>query len=208
MKNTNTNNPMTQAMDFAQVAGMMQAMQAMMPMMQALAPILASEQAQGAGNASEQGEQAQASAWGAMCERKGAGKAQGKRKGADKAQGEQAQGIAWMAISRQNERQTVYDVRQAMVQGKPFEGLVKAWVVLNEKKVPTDARVLKICEDMRCACLQAKGMKVKGADNAHFEVASMVTVKRAFYCAMRGMPIVETRNDERPATRGKKAQGK
>ena len=54
----------------------------------------------------------------------------------------------------------------------------------------------------------AMGMKVKGADNAHFEVASMVTVKRAFYCAMRGMPVVETRNDTRPETRGKNAQGK
>lgn len=194
MKNNNTNNPMMQALDMAQVAGMMQAMQALAPMMQAMQAM----QAQGAGKAQAQGaDKAQAM------------QAQGKRKSADKAQAQGAgDAIEWQAISRQNERQTVYDVRQAMVQGKPFEGLVKAWVVLNEKKVPADNRVRKICEDMKCACLQAKGMKVKGADNAHFEVASMVTVKRAFYCAMRGMPIVETRNDTRPETRGKKVQGK
>ncbi len=120
----------------------------------------------------------------------------------------QAQGIEWQAIERQNERHTVWAVRQAMVQGKPFESLVKAWIVLNEKKVPADERVRKVCDDMRCACLHAKGMKVKDAQDAHFEVASMVTVKRAFYCAMRGMPIVETRHDAEPKMRGKKAQGK
>lgn len=202
MKNTNTNNAMqaimAQAMAQGNMADMMQAIMAQAMQagaMQAMQAMQAQGMAQGADKA----------------------QAQGKRKGADKAQAQGADAIEWQAISRQNERQTVYDVRQAMVQGKPFEGLVKAWVVLNEKKVPADNRVRKICEDMKCACLQAKGMKVKGADNAHFEVASMVTVKRAFYCAMRGMPIVETRNDVRPATRGKqsfsawereKAQGK
>lgn len=193
MKNTNTNNAMqaimAQAMAQGNMADMMQAIMAQAMQagaMQAMQAMQAQGMAQGADKA----------------------QAQGKRKGADKAQAQGADAIEWQAISRQNERQTVYDVRQAMVQGKPFEGLVKAWIVLNEKKVPADNRVRKVCEDMKCACLQAKGMKVKGADNAHFEVASMVTVKRAFYCAMRGMPIVETRNDTRPETRGKKAQGK
>ena len=118
-----------------------------------------------------------------------------------------ASAIEWTHIERQNERQTVYDVRQALVNGQDFSGLVKAWIVLNEKKVPADDRVRKVCDDIRCACLVARQMSVKPADNkkAHFEVASMVTVKRAFYCAMRGMPIVETRNDTRPETRGKKA---
>ena len=186
----NTSKAMAQAIDFGAIAGMMQAMQALAPMMQAM-------QAQQA-----QAQQAQAMGAG------DAGKAlplQGKAQG--KAQ---AHGIQWQAIQRQNERQTVYDVRQAMVKGESFEGLVKAWIVLNEKKVPADERVRKVCDDMRCACLHAKDMSVKAKDGktAHFEVASMVTVKRAFYCAMRGMSIVETRQDVRPATRGNKAQGK
>lgn len=204
MKNNNTNNNsanMMQAMAQAMAQGTMgDVMQALMAqaMQAGMAQAMQAMQAQ----------QAQAQAMGAG----DAGKAlalQGKAQSKGKAQGKaQASAIAWQAISRQNERQTVYDVRQAMVQGKPFEGLVKAWIVLNEKAVPADARVLKVCDDMRCACLHAKGMKVKDAQDAHFEVASMVTVKRAFYCAMRGMPIVETRQDVRPATRGKKAQGK
>lgn len=187
MKNTNTNtNDIMQAMQAMFLQGMAQAMQAM----QAQDAQEKQAQAMGAGDAGKPQ---------AVRLPQGKGKPQGKP---------QAQGIAWQAISRQNERQTVYDVRQAMVQGKPFAGLVKAWLVLNEKAVPADERVLKVCDDMRCACLHAKGMKVKDAQDAHFEVASMVTVKRAFYCAMRGMPIVETRQDVRPATRGKKAQGK
>lgn len=165
--------------------------------------------AQGARMVQAQEKQAQAMGAG------DAGKAlpvQGKAQGKGKAQAKQAQeqGIAWKRIERQNERQTVYDVRQAMVHDdmQGMASLVKAWIALNEKEAPNDARVLKVCDDMCRACFHAKGMKVKGADNAHFEVASMVTVKRAFYCAMRGMPIVETRDDARPETRGKKAQGK
>ena len=198
MKNNNTNNTATmQAMAQAMAQGTMgDVMQALMAqaMQAGMAQAMQAMQAQ----------QAQAQAMGAG----DAGKALSVSLPQGKAQKAQAQGIEWQAISRQNERQTVYDVRQAMVQGKPFAGLVKAWIVLNEKKVPADERVLKVCDDMRCACLYAKGMKVKDAQDAHFEVASMVTVKRAFYCAMRGMPIVETRQDVRPETRGKKAQGK
>lgn len=192
MKNTNTNTNTNNPADIMQAIGFLKAFAPMVQAMQAMQAQQAQEQAMGNGDA---GKALPVS----MPNSKG--KAQGKGKA-------QAQGIAWNAITRQNERQTVYDVRQAMVQGKPFEGLVKAWIVLNEKAVPDDGRVLKVCDDMRCACLQAKGMKVKDAQDAHFEVASMVTVKRAFYCAMRGMPIVETRNDVRPETRGKKAQGK